>query len=113
MTVLATHARAHCCNRVLCSNGWVQMTEWELVFRSDNGNVENLQALRRWTEVYLTAVSSGNGVGRKSRTIPENLETMMRTSGFLNVSTDIREVPTCGWPRGVFRSKEHPGRIYC
>ena len=78
----------------------MELTEWDLVFRSDGGDVGNLQALRRWTEVYLTAIASGSGVGRKSRTVPENLETMMRTSGFVNVSTDVREVPTCGWPTG-------------
>lgn len=106
--VVTSLALCSCRIRVLCSSGWVQLTEWDLTFRTDSGGLESLQSLRRWTETYLTALTSGSGTGRKSRTVPDSLETMMRTSGFMNVSTDVREVPTCGWPTGTL----HPGKCH-
>lgn len=84
--------------RVLRTKGWVQLTEWELIFRSENGEGDKLQGLREWSEAYLTAMSKGSGNGRKSRFVPEGLETMLRASGFQNVSIDVQEIPTCGWP---------------
>lgn len=88
-------------DRLLRNEGWVQITEWDLTFRSDTGNMDNLQALQEWTRVYIEALGrTSRAEGRKSARVTHDCETWLRMAGFINVSSDIRDIATCPWQIG-------------
>ncbi|KAJ9643874.1 hypothetical protein H2204_002019 [Knufia peltigerae] len=94
-------------HRLLKRGGWVQITEWDLFFRSDSGNSDALQALNEWTRLYTQALgSSARPEGRKRSRVVQDCEAWMRMAGFVNVSTDVRDVPTCAWPQGAHSSSK-------
>ncbi|KIW12179.1 hypothetical protein PV08_09455 [Exophiala spinifera] len=87
-------------HRLLKSGGWVQMTEWDLFFRSDSDNSDALQALHEWSRLYTEALgSSTRPEGKKRSRVVQDFEVWMRMAGFINVSTDVRDIPTCAWPQ--------------
>jgi len=89
--------------RVLRSGGWALIMEWDFVFRSEVGDSDSLQALQEWTRLYTQSLSLSNRPeGRKSTRVTQNCENWMRAAGFIDVSSDIRDVPTCAWPAGVY-----------
>lgn len=88
--------------RLLRTGGWVQITEWDLIFRSDSGQSDALQALREWNGLYTLSLSqTARPEGRKSSRPTQDIETWMRMAGFVNVSADVRDVPTCSWHTGM------------
>lgn len=93
-------------HRLLCSRGWAQITEWELVFRSDSGDSDALQALHEWSRLYTESLRLTNRPeGKKSSSVAQDVETWMRMAGFVNVSVDVRDVPTCAWHTGMFSQR--------
>lgn len=89
-------------DRLLRNQGWVQITEWDLTFRSDTADMDDLQALHEWTRVYIEALGRTNRAeGRKSARVTQDCETWLRMAGFVNVSSDIRDIPTCAWRMGM------------
>ncbi|ETN42517.1 uncharacterized protein HMPREF1541_01674 [Cyphellophora europaea CBS 101466] len=83
--------------RTLRDGGWIQLMEWDLSFRSNNGEDDKLQALREWTRLYYMALDQSRQPAGKRLTQVTQLEDMLRTARFQNVSTRSIEVPTCGW----------------
>ncbi|KIX02204.1 uncharacterized protein Z518_08143 [Rhinocladiella mackenziei CBS 650.93] len=91
-------------HRLLRRRGWIQVTEWDLVFRSDSGDSDALQALQEWTRLYNQSLGLTNRPeGRKSTRVIQDCETWVRSAGFINVSTDVRDVATCPWPADPHR----------
>ena len=87
---------------LLKRNGWVQVTEWDLTFRSATGNSDALQALREWSQLHAQSLGASNRPqGRKRGRVTQDCEAWMRMAGFVDVSADIRDIPTCPWPTGM------------
>ncbi|KAI1624138.1 S-adenosyl-L-methionine-dependent methyltransferase [Exophiala viscosa] len=85
--------------RLLKRNGWVQVTEWDFTFRSATGNSDALQALRVWSQLHAQSLgASSRPQGRKRGRVTEDCEAWMRMAGFVDVSADVRDIPTCPWP---------------
>lgn len=84
--------------RVLKRGGAVEFIEWDLFFRANEGNGDRLAALRQWTESYLNAIGRSQGDGKKSRSSPPPLESILESSGFVNVSATTFEIPLGPWP---------------
>ncbi|EHY54315.1 hypothetical protein HRR83_008106 [Exophiala dermatitidis] len=86
-------------HRLLRKNGWVQLTEWDLHFRSEIGDMDALQALQEWSRLYTQALGlATRPEGKKSLRVTQDCETWLRMAGFVNVSTDVRDIATCPWP---------------
>ncbi len=86
---------------LLKRGGWVQITEWDLSFRSDSADSDALQALQEWSRLYAESLSvTTRPEGRKRARVVQDCESWMRMAGFVNVSTDVRDIPTCPWPTG-------------
>lgn len=78
------------------------MTEWEFTFRSATGNSDALRALREWSLLYTQSLAASNRPqGRKRARVTHDCEAWLRTAGFVDVSADIRDVPTNAWPAGM------------
>jgi hypothetical protein len=89
---------------VLKRGGWVQMLEWDLKFRSDSGQMDDLQCLRRWKTLYSESLGmTTSAEGRKDREAPGKLETFLRTAGFTSISSETREIPASNWSAGRSR----------
>lgn len=89
-------------DRILRHGGWLQVTEWDLQFRSNNGRSDSLQALREWTRLYHASLdATGVPEGKKSTTVAQDCEAWLRTARFQGVRTDVRDVPTCAWHQGM------------
>ncbi|KAK4947291.1 hypothetical protein LTR10_013659 [Elasticomyces elasticus] len=85
--------------RLLKRNGWVQVTEWDLTFRSATGNSDALQALREWSQLHAQSLAASNRPeGRKRGRVTQDCEAWMRMAGFVDVSADVRDIPTSPWP---------------
>ncbi|KIV90154.1 hypothetical protein, variant 4 [Exophiala mesophila] len=100
-------------HRMLQPRGWAVLTEWDVVFRSDH-SIERLGALQEWTRLYHQSIArSSRPQGRKSMRVAQDCETWMRMAGFVNVTTDIRDVPTCAWRTGrISHTNCHLGATY-
>ena len=84
------------------------MLEWDLNVRSDNGRLDSLQWLRRWTVLYLESLTmTASAEGRKDRDAHGKLGVLLRTAGFSNVTTETREIPVSGWSTGMKQPIEH------
>lgn len=89
-------------HRLLRRGGWVQITEWDPVFRSESGDSDALQALHEWSSLYAQSLGITNRPeGRKGARVTQDCESWLRMAGFTNVSTVVRDVPTCPWPLGM------------
>jgi hypothetical protein len=98
---------------LLKRGGWVQITEWDFSFRSDSANSDALQALQEWSRLYAESLSrTTRPEGRKRARVVQDCESWMRMAGFINVSTDVRDVPTCPWPTGRLFLSGYPGRSH-
>ncbi|KAK5047341.1 hypothetical protein LTR84_006864 [Exophiala bonariae] len=57
--------------------------------------MDDLQALQEWTRLYIEGLGrTHRAEGRKSARVTHDCETWLRTAGFVNVSSDVRDVPT-------------------
>lgn len=94
--------------RVLKRGGAAEFIEWDLSFRANGGNGDRLAALRQWTESYLNAIGRTRGDGKKSRQSPPDIASILESSGFVNISASILEVPLGAWPASELRfPREH------
>lgn len=87
---------------MLRKGGAVEFLEWNLFFRSEDGNGDKLSSLRKWTDIYLEALSRGRGDAKKSRQLPPDLETILNATGFVEVTSSSIDVPVGSWPLGKF-----------
>lgn len=94
--------------RVLKKGGAVEFIEWDLFFRANGGNGDRLAALRQWTESYLNAIGRSQGDGKKTRQSPPDIASMLESSGFVNVSATLFEVPLGVWPSSQSRNQHTP-----
>lgn len=88
--------------RVLRPGGWVELIEWDVYFRAEGGDGDRLAALRQWSHAFKDGLSRGVGDARKSQNIPLGLDIMLQSSGFVNVSFEMIDVPIGDWPLGKF-----------
>lgn len=63
--------------------------------------MDALQALQEWSRLYTQALGlATRPEGKKSLRVTQDCETWLRMAGFVNVSTDVRDIATCPWPAG-------------
>lgn len=74
--------------------------EWDLQFRSNNGQDDSLGALQDWTRLYHAALDASATLGGRKLTQISQLEDMVRSARFESVRCEVREIPTCGWSAG-------------
>jgi ubiquinone/menaquinone biosynthesis C-methylase UbiE len=87
-------------SRILRQNGWLQVMEWDMIFRSNNQRSDKIIALQQWAELYHQALDASRlATGRKLARVTQ-IEDFMRAARFRDVSTQLIEVPTCGWHHG-------------
>ena len=80
----------------------MQIMEWELSFRSNNGRGESLSALQEWARLYNLALgATGHPEGKKSVSVAQDCGAWLRTARFEGVQTAFKEVPTCAWSTGT------------
>ncbi|RMZ75683.1 hypothetical protein DV738_g5325, partial [Chaetothyriales sp. CBS 135597] len=88
--------------RVLRIGGWIQIIEWEFIFRSANDRSDKLTALEEWSSEYQGGLTNcGYPDGKKGSSIAQMCGSWMRTAGFEQLQTSVKEVPTCGWSTGI------------
>lgn len=106
---------------VLRRRGWVQLTEWDITFRSDK-DTDALQSLREWRNVYQQGLAAcPNPQARKHSNVAPDLEQMLRTGGFAEVVADVQDIPIGTWRRGkcsrvyvvMLRQQRHGPIYYC
>jgi hypothetical protein len=82
---------------LLRPGGWVQVTEYLLNIRSDNGSITVQSAVYRWWQAYDSAMQLLN---RDARIGPK-LQGKLAAAGLRNVQVDDRRLPIGAWDPGA------------
>ncbi|MCJ1370700.1 hypothetical protein MMC20_001913 [Loxospora ochrophaea] len=78
--------------RVLKPGGWLQMVECYYMFQSDNGSITDSNALRQWSNNYMTALG-----GTKDPRAPLRMQQMFSAAGLVEIECKMLPLPLCAW----------------
>lgn len=80
-------------HKSLRRGGWVQLVEIYFNAQSDNGSLTENHGLRTWSRAFLESLQQ-----YKNPRVPQQLATLARDAGFVEVEMRMMQLPTCGWP---------------
>jgi len=78
--------------RVLKPGGWVQLIDYYYMCQSDNGSINDTNALRQWSTKYIRALEA-----TKDPRSALQLQNLFSTAGLVNVETRMIPMPLCRW----------------
>ncbi|KAF9769922.1 hypothetical protein IL306_012589, partial [Fusarium sp. DS 682] len=82
---------SHCCK----PGGFVESGEINPTFYSDDGSIDNVDALQTWNRLVI---ESGKGFGRSFTDIENDVQ-LFRDAGLVDVQSFDFKVPIGGWPK--------------
>lgn len=72
------------------------MVECYLKCQSDNGSINEENALHQWSDIYFRSIED-----LKDPRAPLKLETLCKGAGFVEVESKMIQFPLCAWPTGM------------
>lgn len=91
----------------LRSGGWLQMTEAYMNIQSSSGRRDEAPNIGRWWDLYSTALEQQGKDPRVAIAVANfgqrawvNLNSLMVETGFINVETEMHQLPIGEWPSG-------------